>query len=92
MHLWPFTNYNWLQLVVGGIIHSINGVVSTDKGHNCMMDVADTWSISTSDLIPSGSTNNKPKHLLVGGILAPLKNMSSSVGIMTFPIYYMESH
>ena len=27
------------------------------------------------------------KCILVGGIPTPLKNMSSSVGIMTFPIY-----
>ena len=27
------------------------------------------------------------KHDLVGGIPTPLKNMSSSVGVMTFPIY-----
>ena len=26
-------------------------------------------------------------HFLVGGIPTPLKNMSSSVGIMKFPIY-----
>jgi hypothetical protein len=31
-----------------------------------------------------------PQHhgFLVGGIPTPLKNMSSSVGMMTFPIYY----
>ena len=29
-----------------------------------------------------------PSHLLVGGIPTPLKNMSSSVGMMTFPIWW----
>jgi hypothetical protein len=35
---------------------------------------------------------NPEKQLLVGGIPTPLKNMSSSVGMMTFQIYYMEIH
>ena len=32
-------------------------------------------------------TNGTLRHLLVGGIPTPLKNMSSSVGMMNFPIY-----
>jgi len=34
-----------------------------------------------------GSTILHLLHELVGGIPTPLKNMSSSVGMMTFPIY-----
>jgi hypothetical protein len=34
---------------------------------------------------------NMSYTLLVGGIPTPLKNMSSAVGMMTFP-YNMESH
>ena len=30
---------------------------------------------------------SEKKHNLVGGIPTPLKNMSSSVGVMTFPIW-----
>jgi hypothetical protein len=29
LQLWPFTNYKWLWLVINGIIHSIDGVIST---------------------------------------------------------------
>jgi len=41
----------------------------------------------------SNSSNGNISHL-VGGIPTPLKNdgVSSSVGMMTFPIYEMESH
>ena len=31
-------------------------------------------------------------HELVGGIPNPLKNMSSSIGMMTFPIWENKSH
>ena len=36
-------------------------------------------------------TRGYPSSILVGGIPTPLKNMGSSIGMMTFPIY-MESH
>ena len=39
-----------------------------------------------------GGSQNHPSHYLVGGIPTPLKNMSSSVGMMKFPIYGKRIH
>ena len=35
-----------------------------------------------------GVSSNLAKSSMVGGWATPLKNMSSSIGMMTFPIYW----
>ena len=42
------------------------------------------WEMATRAI---GTQKNWSKHVLVGGWPTPLKNMNSSVGMMTFPIY-----
>ena len=58
---------------------------SNEKERECQ------WELWSPNLPGHFSLVKIGYNILVGGIPTPLKNMSSSVGMMTFPIY-MENH
>jgi hypothetical protein len=65
LHFWPFTNYKWLQLVINGIRHSINGVISTYNWYfGPELEWVDSGSLGKSSLFSAhGERWTKSGHL-----------------------------
>ena len=77
-----------INQLITGRPHSFlkRGIPKTSIGFNTK-----SWSNESNDMTWGTPMDWKPpnrsQEYLVGGIPTPLTNMSSSVGMMTFPVY-----